>query len=260
MADKRAYAKLDIGYFDNPKLIDLVDDHPAASLMHIASILYCAQHLTDGVVTPKAMQRKTGGTEPDATALIEAGLWHEAGHDCSACPEVPDGKVYVHDFLEHNRSASDAKRVTAKNAAAAHARWQKGDAERMRDASQTHAEPDADGNAFRMPRERERKKEETPSSPATPPMEFDSFWAIYPKKVAKQAALKAWTKATKHVDPETITAGAKRYAEFTANERTEKKFIKSPDGWLNAGRWEDDTEPAHTPNRPSPWDQLGVHI
>lgn len=256
MADKRAYAKLDIGYFDNPKLIDLLDDYPAAALMHIASVLYCAQHLTDGIVAPKAMQRKTGGSDAEAAALIDSGLWHEAGHDCSACPEVPDGKVYVHDFLEHNRSASDAKRVTQKNAAAANARWKKDDAPRMRRASAEHAESDAPG----MPRERERKKEETPSSPAAPPMEFDSFWAIYPKKVAKQAALKAWTKATKHVDPETITAGAKRYAEFTANERTEKKFIKSPDGWLNAGRWEDDTEPAHTPNRPSPWDQLGVHI
>ena len=91
-------------------------------------------------------------------------------------------------------------------------------------------------------------------------MEFDQFWAIYPKKVAKQAALKAWTKATKHTDPEAITAGAKRYAEFTATERTEKKFIKSPDGWLNAGRWEDDTEPTTTtPTRISLWDQPGVH-
>lgn len=256
MADKRAYAKLDIGYFDNPKLIDLLDDYPAAALMHIASVLYCAQHLTDGIVAPKAMQRKTGGSDAESDALIEAGLWHDSAHNCSACPEVPEGKVYVHDFLEHNRSASDAKRVTQKNAAAANARWKKDDAPGMRRASAEHAESDAPG----MPRERERKKEEnTPSSPAVPSKEFDSFWAVYPKKVAKQAAIRAWTKAIKIADPASITAGAKRYADFTATERTEKKFIKSPDGWLSAGRWDDDITTTTQPARASPWDQLGVH-
>lgn len=85
---------------------------------------------------------------------------------------------------------------------------------------------------------RERKK--TSSSPATPSKDFDAFWAVYPKKVAKQAAIKVWNRITKTVDAEQIIGGAISYAEHVAAERIERQFIKSPDGWLTAGRWEDD--------------------
>jgi hypothetical protein len=88
----------------------------------------------------------------------------------------------------------------------------------------------------------------TPPSPATPSKEFEAFWAVYPKKVSKQAALKAWKKAIKLADAETIIKGARQYAELVKG--AEKQFIKGPDGWLNAGRWEDEapTAPAFNPN------------
>ena len=85
------------------------------------------------------------------------------------------------------------------------------------------------------------------SSPATPSKEFEAFWDAYPKKISKQAALKAWNKAVKIADPADIIAGAKRYAQMV--QGSEKQFIKGPDGWLNAGRWEDET-PGAT-DRPS---------
>jgi|SRR6185312_8775729 len=238
MADKRAFAKFDVGYLDNPKTADVFDASPNAIIMHFASVLYCAQHLTDGFIAERAMQRKAGATADDADLLVDAGLWHRAGHECNACPEVPEGKAYVHDFLEHNRSSDGVKRASAAAKKAAEARW----------------EPDADGNAKRMrnpmPREREREREDNPSSPALPSMDFDRFWATYPRKVGKQAAIKAYAKAVKVATPQKILDGVENLKRGT----TDKKFTPHPTTWLNEGRWDDEPVSAPTKHN-SLWDQ-----
>lgn len=151
MKDGRAWAALDLGYFDNAKVVDLMDDHSNAVSMHIASILHCAQHLTDGHVSPKLMMRKIGGDQGDVAALVESGMWHEAGHDCTDCPQPEQGRVYVHDFLKHNRSKSEAERKSNSARKAAKARWEgsedgankPNDAGRMQDACESHAERNA---------------------------------------------------------------------------------------------------------------------
>ena len=156
MADKRAFAKFDVGYLDNPKMLDVLDASCNAILMHVASVLYCAQHLTDGFVAAKAMQRKAGGTDADTEILLSAGLWHAPGHDCDGCPEPPAGKVYVHDFLEHNREAAQVKKVSKKRSDAAKVRW---DAEK--EAMQNALQNDPVCNAER---EREKEREEAKAS------------------------------------------------------------------------------------------------
>lgn len=170
MADKRAFAKFDVGYLDNPKMADVLDSSLHAICMHFASVLHCSQHLTDGLVAPKAMQRKVGGSEADIRILLEAGLWHSTEHDCDACreacPEIPENRVYVHDFLEHNRAADEAKRVSKKRSDAAKARWgadANSNANRMQNALQN--EPVC--NAERE-REKERDEEAKASSASEP--------------------------------------------------------------------------------------------
>lgn len=69
---------------------------------------------------------------------------------------------------------------------------------------------------------------------------FDEFWEVVPKKVGKQAARKAWAKATKATDPDVIIAGMKRYRD---DPNRSDAFTKNPQGWLNDGRWEDDPLP-----------------
>lgn len=153
MADKRAFAKFDVGYLDNPKMLDVLDSSLYAICMHFASVLYCSQHLTDGIVAPKAMQRKTGGSDADVQILLESGLWHAPGHACENCPQPPASKVYVHDFLEHNREAAEAKRVSEKRSKAAKARWD-GEANSNASRMQSALQKDDVCNA-----EREREKE-----------------------------------------------------------------------------------------------------
>jgi hypothetical protein len=68
---------------------------------------------------------------------------------------------------------------------------------------------------------------------------FDDFWAVFPMKKGKDAARKAWVKAIKRADPFEIIAGAQAYA---TDPNRDPQFTKYPQGWLNDGRWEDQTE------------------
>lgn len=203
MADKRAFAKFDVGYLDNPKMADVLDSSLHAICMHFASVLHCSQHLTDGLVAPKAMQRKLGASDADTQILIDAGLWHGPDHDCEACweacPTIPENRVYVHDFLEHNRDAAEAKRVSKKRSDAAKARWKApktDDANVMQSALQN--EPVC--NAERE-REKEREEEAKASSPAEPRPDIDQviqgFSELLAANDVKHKPGQSWITATR---------------------------------------------------------------
>lgn len=74
--------------------------------------------------------------------------------------------------------------------------------------------------------------------------QFDEFWRAYPKKVDKAAARKAFARLVKAgADPATITAGAERYRAWAAALTGEdRRFVKGPERWLNAGCWDDELE------------------
>jgi len=84
-------------------------------------------------------------------------------------------------------------------------------------------------------------------TPLEPPVEiikadtqFDLFWKIYPLKVGKAAAQKAWVKASAETDPDLIISGALRYAQ---DPNRNPSFTAHPTTWLNAARWADDPLP-----------------
>lgn len=75
---------------------------------------------------------------------------------------------------------------------------------------------------------------------------FEKFWSAYPRKVAKGQAIKAFAKAVKTVDPETIIQAAHRYAEERAGQ--EQNYTKHPATWINGQCWDDGIEtPAEKP-------------
>jgi hypothetical protein len=77
---------------------------------------------------------------------------------------------------------------------------------------------------------------------------FDVFWSLYPRRVAKRAALKEWEKEVRAgTNPEDIIAGLRRQLPQMA--RKEPQFIPHARTWLHQGRWEDEPEP--TPIAPS---------
>lgn len=135
MADKRPYFKVDVGYFGNPKIGLLLDDHPRAILLHLTCIAYATQHATDGVVPMRLAMRQACAEQCDLEMLLQCGLL-----------EQEDTNLRVHDYLEHQRSSSEVKNASDKGRRAAEARW--GNAPSM---------PDAQLDA--MQREREREKD-----------------------------------------------------------------------------------------------------
>ena len=64
---------------------------------------------------------------------------------------------------------------------------------------------------------------------------FDEFWNLYPKKIAKADALKAWSKATKTKTADELLKLTKAYAE---GKLPEDKYIPYPASWLNKGLYE----------------------
>lgn len=151
-ADKRAYYVMDVGYFDNPKIADLVEDHPRAVILHQACISYAAQHLTDGKVPMRLALLRACAEPHDIDLLVANGL----------LTVIDDRNVEVHDYLKHQRSAEKVKDASDKGLKGAEARWEKeradaqGNAQRMPDAM-----PNPMPNA--MPRERDRETNTPPT-------------------------------------------------------------------------------------------------
>ena len=69
---------------------------------------------------------------------------------------------------------------------------------------------------------------------------FDTFWSMYPNKVGKADAKKAWEKARRRVTVEALFAGLYRYV----NKTDDRKWC-NPATWLNQDRWLD--QPAADP-------------
>lgn len=65
---------------------------------------------------------------------------------------------------------------------------------------------------------------------------FEEFWAAYPRKAAKGAARRAWSKAILRTEPSQIIAGAQVYS---VDPNREPQYTAHPATWLNGERWLD---------------------
>ena len=75
--------------------------------------------------------------------------------------------------------------------------------------------------------------------------DFAAFWAAYPKKVGKQAAVKAFTRLARDraLTPESlpgILAALDRQKRSRDWQKDGGQFIPHPATWLNGRRWEDE--------------------
>ena len=68
--------------------------------------------------------------------------------------------------------------------------------------------------------------------------EFDAFWKAYPKKVGKDAALKAWEKAKPRIDDvmQALSWQIKSDQWF----KNGGQYIPNPSTYINQGRWQDE--------------------
>ena len=77
---------------------------------------------------------------------------------------------------------------------------------------------------------------------------FEQFYAVWPRKVARQEAEKAWDQTVEHRPAlAELLEAARRYAAEVSGRDPEK--ILHPATWLRAHRWNDEI-PTRNGNRP----------
>lgn len=85
-------------------------------------------------------------------------------------------------------------------------------------------------------------------------VEFETLWKMYPRKVGKEAALKAYKKArSDKKNPTTfeqVKQGIESYIKQIEAKQTEVQYIKHGSSWFNARAWNDDYD--FSPQKPPP--------
>lgn len=108
--------------------------------------------------------------------------------------------------------------------------------------------PGSNGTTSSRTRVSYTEENNTPYSPPKPkraaarsvePDRFDEFWVLYPRKVGKGQARKAWAKALKITTADVIIQALDRQVP---DLRGKCEFCPHPSTWLNGERWTD--EPA----------------
>jgi hypothetical protein len=115
--DRRTYVRVHDGLTDHPKIIEVGGE---AAWLYISALCYSSRQLTDGLVPKRLIRRLTDLNAPEAlaSALLRVGLLHEGEHDCPRCPVGGPDVYVVHDYLEHQRSASEVAELREKRSAA----------------------------------------------------------------------------------------------------------------------------------------------
>lgn len=92
-------------------------------------------------------------------------------------------------------------------------------------------------------KETETETEDRQPEAAVPVAEqrFAEFWKLYPKKVGKAAAMKAWKRAKIDADLfDRILEAVEAAKESEQWQREGGRFIPNPTTWINQGRWDDE--------------------
>lgn len=77
---------------------------------------------------------------------------------------------------------------------------------------------------------------------------FEDFWAAYPRKVGKLAALREWQR----LRPDEATVKAMAAAlEWQREQWDDPQYIPHPRTWLHQGRWMDEPTVAAKPKAPT---------
>ncbi|QHF03314.1 Pyocin large subunit-like protein [Pseudomonas asturiensis] len=222
------WIKMRIDLQTHPKVFRMVSALKADRLriigaLHIAWSIFDV-HSDDGVLI--------GYSIDSMDAVVGWPGFTQAMVDVEWASVDSSGSLVMPRFDEHN--GKSAKRRANDSERKRHAR----------DAVMSGS--DADKNRTREEKRREEKKDQDqkPSSKSPSADLFPKFWTLYPKKVCKAAAEKAWKKLK--VTDELFSLIAQGLAKQCASQAWTKdggQFIPHPATWLNGKRWEDEVQP-----------------
>lgn len=210
----------------------------AAMGLWVRAGAWSAQQLKDGLV-PGAMLKALGGTTQQAKALVAHGLWEDR----------EDGTYLFHDWHLYQPTSTEVKaerlaRSEAKSRAGKAGGIASGVSRRTNKEAEPKQTPKQEGSTCEAnANENEAPSRPVPSRPSSASSadadrapSFEEFWLLYPRKVGRGDAQKAWLKAIKKTEPRLIMSGAWRLANTPG---LDIQFTPHPSTWLNGERWLD---------------------
>lgn len=246
---------------DHRKLFDAADEleisPPHMMGLLIAFWLWALDNAPTGSlvdITPRMISRAAqwdGDPEKLAKTLIRAG-WID---------EKEDGTLEIHDWYEYAGKLIDQRQAEKERS-----RSRRAAAAASADASQDDQTPTAGRPANsrkkaggRVDQSRVDKSTDgtTPPSPSDEgadegkkdaiEVRFAEFWSAYPKKVAKQYALKAWKRLRPDAElHEKIMQAVNAQKRSEQWRRDNGRYIPNPATWLNGGQWDNELEEVTT--------------
>jgi hypothetical protein len=75
---------------------------------------------------------------------------------------------------------------------------------------------------------------------------FDAFWRLYPRRVARKAALRAWQRLSQADQAAALAALPAHAADWQRRCRS-AEFIPHAATWLTNARWEDELDAPDAP-------------
>ena len=108
---------------------------------------------------------------------------------------------------------------------------------------ETDNQIDEQSALFDAPTEPEHKPKRQASTGYTD--DFEAFWNVYPLKLDKRTAFKAFRRALKRTTLDEIMTGARKYANDP--NLPEPRFIKHASTWLNGDGWDNPPLPSSKP-------------
>lgn len=95
-----------------------------------------------------------------------------------------------------------------------------------------------------------------------PVSDFDTFWALVPRRVGKRSAERAWRAVERRGESLEAIDGMRAYAQAYAQSGVDLKYIPHPSTWLNRRGWEDDLAAVFPSQRPqmTEWEQKATQM
>ncbi len=228
------WIKMRIELQTHPKVFRMVSALQADRLriiggLHIAWSIFDT-HCDDGVLV--------GYTTDAMDAVIGWPGFTQAMIDVEWAALNDAGSLVMPRFDEHN--GKSAKRRANDNE-------RKRNDRNSKDVRNVSAS-DADKKRTREEKRREEKDQKPYGDDAVDPAElFARFWALYPRKVSKDAARKAWDKLDLSAELfETMIQALGAQSLSVDWTKDNGQFIPHASTWLNGKRWEDEV-PAPVP-------------
>ncbi len=237
---------------DHRKLFDAADKleiQPAYMMGLLISFwMWALDNAPDGNldgITPRMISRAAqwdGQAEKLIATLVQAGWLDE---------DADSGILKIHDWYEYTgkligRRQAEKERSKRRRAST--------DKNSKNDRQTTGGQPAVDHKKTCGRVEKSRVEKSIYNPPLTPQEgetvkkhsgddRFSEFWSAYPKKVAKQYALKAWKRLKPNADlHQRILKAVEDQKQSEQWRKNNGQYIPNPATWLNGGQWDNEME------------------